>query len=187
MKTKKITLSCAFAIFLIISGCATKGNKDSSKDKESVTIEQTDRGVEFRASSAVFFDSGKSDLKSGATELLDKIADHLKNKTKNKSLVEGHTDNTGDESINKTLSEVRALTVMKALIDRGVPKSKLDFKGHGSTVPIASNDTADGRQLNRRTTILIIGEKKENLSGFAKFLNAFNEKLRQLLDLIRGN
>ena len=76
---------------------------------------------------------------------------------------------------------------MKAIIDRGVPKSKLDFKGHGSSVTIASNDTADGRQLNSRTTILIIGEKKENMSGFAKFLNAFNEKLRQLLDLIRGN
>ena len=50
MKTKYITLSCALATFLLISGCATKGNKDSSKDKESVTIEQTDRGVEFRAS-----------------------------------------------------------------------------------------------------------------------------------------
>lgn len=169
-----------------LSGCASMQTSGSSgSNSKPVTVEQTERGVEIRASSAVFFDTGMSNIKPSANELLDNIANILKNDTKNKSIVEGHADAAGPENINKTLSEVRALTVMKALVDRGVPVNRISHAGYGSSKPIASNQTAEGRQLNRRTNVLIVGEKKENLNKSFAFMDSINNKLASLLDILR--
>ena len=78
-------------------------------------------------------------------------------------------------SMNKDLSELRALTVMKALVDRGVPKNRLKAVGYGSTQPVSDNNTEAGRRLNRRTDIIIVGEKTENIGN--PFLNFINNLL----------
>lgn len=70
--------------------------------------------------------------------------------------VEGNTDSTGDPTINATLSQRRAQAIVDYLIMRGVPKNRVVARGNGSTKPIATNDTPQGRALNRRTDILFI-------------------------------
>ena len=69
----------------------------------------------------------------------------------------GHTDNTGSEVLNNRLSQKRAEAVVKYLISKAIDKEKLTAKGYGSTAPIDSNETLEGRQNNRRTEFEIIG------------------------------
>jgi outer membrane protein OmpA-like peptidoglycan-associated protein len=71
--------------------------------------------------------------------------------------ISGHTDNTGLESANLELSTLRAKAVVLYLESKGIPGVGLTYKGYGSSVPVAGNDTAEGRQLNRRTALKILG------------------------------
>jgi outer membrane protein OmpA-like peptidoglycan-associated protein len=81
----------------------------------------------------------------------------------NKDLVveiDGYTDSTGSDPYNLTLSEKRALSVVKYLQTRGIPQDRLKFKGFGNSSPVGDNVTSEGRQLNRRTEARIIASKK---------------------------
>lgn len=140
-----------------------------------VNITQTSRGVEITSADSIFFASGKYDITPRGYQVLDKIAPMLRDRTNKKIVVEGHTDNVGDAATNKDLSEVRALNVVKALVQRGVPKSRLSYFGYGETRPIASNISEKGRALNRRTTIVILGERRSNIETMSlkEFLNSF--------------
>jgi outer membrane protein OmpA-like peptidoglycan-associated protein len=69
--------------------------------------------------------------------------------------VSGHTDNTGNEKLNQTLSENRAKTVYNYLIKNGINPLRLSFKGFGQNQPIATNATEEGRKQNRRTEFKI--------------------------------
>ena len=71
--------------------------------------------------------------------------------------IHGHTDNQGEEDYNQTLSENRAKAVYNYLIGKGIAKERLSYKGFGESKPIATNDTKEGRQLNRRTEYVITG------------------------------
>ena len=72
----------------------------------------------------------------------------------------GHTDSTGSDEHNMTLSEKRALSVVEYLISKGINSNRLSYKGYGNTQPIGDNNTAEGRQLNRRTEAKVIDSKK---------------------------
>lgn len=126
-------------------------------------ISQAENGVLIRSSEKILFDTGKADLKPAAKRFLDEVGTILRTKSSSHVLIEGHTDNVGNARMNKELSELRALRVMKALIDRGVPKSRMQAVGFGMSRPIASNATAAGRAKNRRTDIILLGERQENL------------------------
>jgi len=78
-------------------------------------------------------------------------------------LVEGHTDNTGTDAYNLSLSERRAESVRSFLIQNGINGQRVLARGYGTSYPIAGNDTASGRQLNRRVEIVILraGEPPE--------------------------
>lgn len=71
----------------------------------------------------------------------------------------GHTDNTGSSAYNQALSEKRAEAVVKYLVEKGIPASKMSFKGYGFSKPVAPNDTEEGKQQNRRTEITVTGCK----------------------------
>lgn len=105
----------------------------------------------------VFFDVDKFDLKSESKVELNKLYDFMKTNPKVKLEISGHTDNTGSEAANKTLSENRAKSVANYLQAKGIDAARLKYKGYGSTKPIATNDTDAGRALNRRTEAKIIG------------------------------
>jgi outer membrane protein OmpA-like peptidoglycan-associated protein len=105
----------------------------------------------------VFFDTDKDTIQKKSFELLDNVADVLKAHPEIKRIrVEGHTDNTGKPEHNKDLSDRRAKSVMKYLVDKGVDVARLDAVGFGQDRPIASNDTVDGKSQNRRVEFMIL-------------------------------
>ncbi|HTH55032.1 MAG TPA: OmpA family protein [Cyclobacteriaceae bacterium] len=105
----------------------------------------------------IFFDVGKSELKQLSVAELEKILDLLKSNSHLKVQINGHTDNTGNTTMNKSLSLKRASSVVEYLIHKGVDSSRLSAKGFGSDRPIVSNDDElGGREINRRTEIEII-------------------------------
>jgi len=72
--------------------------------------------------------------------------------------VEGHTDSTGSDDFNQQLSEKRAAAVRDFLVQEGISMNSISARGFGKTVPVASNDTASGRQLNRRVEMVVAGD-----------------------------
>ncbi len=100
------------------------------------------------------FESGKSDIKPESQGIIDQIVQLLKDNPTLKISIEGHTDNVGTVASNQTLSEKRAQAVMNALIAKGIDKSRLSFKGFGSSKPISDNGTDDGKAKNRRVEIV---------------------------------
>ncbi len=97
------------------------------------------------------FDFDSDVIKSESYPTLDQIASILKeNRTWGTLVINGHTDSTGPDAYNQKLSEARAEAVRAYLAEQGVPSSAMSVVGYGESRPIATNDTADGRQANRR-------------------------------------
>lgn len=156
----------AFFFATAMFGCATQNatTGDASKRK-AVTIVQTPRGALITSDERVLFDSGKSNIKPEGQIFIDRVAVILKEKTKANVVVEGHTDNTGTAELNMRISEARAQSVKMALVKAGVDGKRISAKGFGFGNAVADNSTPEGRQANRRTEILILGEKVENIGG----------------------
>jgi outer membrane protein OmpA-like peptidoglycan-associated protein len=108
--------------------------------------------------SDVLFDTGKFSLRPLAREKLAKVAGIVSGHPGLKLDVEGHTDSVGGDSYNQKLSEERGESVRTYLTAQGMPGTSVTAKGLGKTQPVASNDTAQGRQQNRRVEIVISGE-----------------------------
>jgi len=108
--------------------------------------------------SDVLFDTGSADLKPGAREKLAKISGILLAHPGLTLQVEGHTDSVGTDELNMELSGRRADAVRDYLAQQGVPASSITAKGFGKTQPVASNDTAEGRQRNRRVELVVNGD-----------------------------
>lgn len=104
----------------------------------------------------IFFDSGKSVLRSESNGELDRLVKLLKDVSSLKIEISGHTDNVGSESLNSKLSQERAQAVVNYLAQKGIDKSRLVAKGYGSSQPISSNNSSSGRQQNRRTEFKIL-------------------------------
>ena len=104
----------------------------------------------------VHFDSGKSSIKTSSYDELKELVDFLKLKPEIKIEIGGHTDNVGEERANQTLSQERASSVKKYLVEHGVSSSRLIAKGYGESIPVADNNTEKGKKLNRRTEVRIL-------------------------------
>jgi outer membrane protein OmpA-like peptidoglycan-associated protein len=114
---------------------------------------QTDRGPVVTLGD-VLFDTGSATLKPGADLSLDRLANYLTARPQTKILIEGHTDSRGSDELNDALSQRRAQAVANALTSRGVSPDAIQAVGRGKSYPVASNDTAAGRQQNRRVEIV---------------------------------
>lgn len=99
----------------------------------------------------VFFDTGKSTIRPESNTELDRLVKLMNDVPSLKIELSGHTDNTGSATSNQTLSQDRAQAVVNYLVSKGISASRLVAKGYGSDRPVASNDTNEGRQENRRT------------------------------------
>jgi len=117
----------------------------------------TARGLVVNMSD-VLFDTGKYTLRPLAREKLAKISGIVLAYPSLKLAIEGNTDSVGTEAFNQTLSEQRAEGVRSYLTQQGVPESSTTATGFGKTRPIASNDTSEGRQQNRRVELIVSGE-----------------------------
>ena len=104
----------------------------------------------------IFFEFDKSELKPESKVELERILDFLQKNPAVRIQLNGHTDNIGTEEYNSYLSERRALAVIDWLIYNGVNSSRLKHRGFGASIPVAGNETPEGRALNRRTEMQII-------------------------------
>ena len=108
--------------------------------------------------SDVVFDTGKNTLKPGAQDKLTRVAVILADHPSLKIQVEGHADSVGSEDTNQALSERRAEAVKDYLVKQGVPAPSITARGFGESRAVASNDTPEGRQRNRRVEVIVSGE-----------------------------
>jgi outer membrane protein OmpA-like peptidoglycan-associated protein len=123
---------------------------------EGVEVERPSEGeINVRLTNDILFDTDSSALRAASRTTLRELANNFRQYPDNQIDVEGHTDSTGTDAHNKRLSEQRAASVADYLIDSGVRSSAITVYGYGEEDPKASNDTAAGRQLNRRVEIHI--------------------------------
>jgi len=123
----------------------------------SLKAQQTDRGLVLTIS-GVLFAAGKAEVGPGAQRSIDKLADFLKAYPRRNVLIEGHTDNSGDEAFNIKLSQQRADTVRDRLVEKGVAPQRIRTKGYGPKFPVVDNDSPGGRQQNRRVEVVVLDE-----------------------------
>ncbi len=133
---------------------------------EQVDVSYTSEYVLLTLNGALLFDSGQAEIKKEAVPLVDKVGTILAKYNSNIVEVEGHTDNVpisgGRFENNKVLSTFRALSVADYLIEKkGIDPAKLKYSGRGEYVPIATNETPEGRALNRRVEVRIYNHFSE--------------------------
>jgi outer membrane protein OmpA-like peptidoglycan-associated protein len=124
---------------------------------KELNAKKTKRGIVITLGD-VLFSSNKAELKSGGSHNVQKLADFLNQFPQHKVLVEGYTDSIGSDNHNLALSERRARAVQTALVDMGINSERVTTRGYGEAFPVASNDTATNRQLNRRVEIILSDE-----------------------------
>ena len=128
----------------------------SISDDTDTQTGRTEAGeeVSILLSSDVLFDTNSSELNSEAREILEQVAQEIDDASASTISIDGHADNTGNDSINIPLSQKRAESVESALADLITREGiSFDSEGHGSVDPIANNDTEEGRERNRRVTV----------------------------------
>jgi outer membrane protein OmpA-like peptidoglycan-associated protein len=166
MKTLLRATACAVTV-VMVAGCTAplnRANEMSLNQAAGIEVKPVAGGVSVKLPEAALFDFDKSELRPDATAVINRSA-VLLNRSKKPILVQGYTDNVGTLEYNQRLSEARAEAVGHALVARGVTMARVRVKGYAYNDPVASNDTAEGRALNRRTEILVRGETMDTLMG----------------------
>ena len=119
-----------------------------------LAAKKTERGMIITLGD-VLFNTDKADLRADGTRTVQKLADILNQNPQRTVLIEGFTDSTGTVAHNQELSERRADSVRVALLSMGIARDRVNTRGYGVNYPVASNDTAANRQLNRRVEIVL--------------------------------
>lgn len=130
------------------------------EDIEGAEIERVGEGIKITFDSGLLFSVDQSRLTDESQENLAELADILQKYEDTNVLLEGHTDSTGPEEYNLELSEERAQSVANYLAQEGVMATRFDIMAYGETQPVASNETASGRQENRRVEVAIFANDK---------------------------
>lgn len=146
------------AIGAVLGGAigAHAGQRMDKQAKELERIAETKRteqGLVTKLKSDILFETGKASLKGNAANNLSQMASIMKKYPENILTIKGYTDSTGPDSLNQSLSESRAETVRRQLVQNGIPSTVVTTVGMGESNPVAENETAAGRQKNRRVEI----------------------------------
>jgi outer membrane protein OmpA-like peptidoglycan-associated protein len=128
-----------------------------AKELADLKAQQTNRGLVLTVGD-VLFATGRAEVAAGGMRSIDKLAEWLKKNPTRNLLIEGHTDNTGSEDLNMKLSQQRAEAVRDQLVSRGVGADRITTKGYGPKYPVVANDSASGRQQNRRVEVVVLNE-----------------------------
>jgi outer membrane protein OmpA-like peptidoglycan-associated protein len=166
MKTVLRATVCAMSL-LLAAGCAAPLNRDaevSLNKAVGIEVASVPEGVAVKLPETALFDFDKADVRADSHAVVERSAILLK-RSRKPIVVEGYTDNVGTLAYNQQLSEARARSVGYALVARGVAQERIRTKGNSYDNPIASNDTPEGRALNRRTEIIVRGETIDTLMG----------------------
>ena len=121
---------------------------------EVLQARPTDRGLVLTLGDTLFA-TGKSEIKSGATANLDRLTTFMNEYPKRTAAIEGYTDSMGSDEMNQSLSQRRADAVKRYLVGQGVGSARLTSSGRGENSPVADNESAAGRQQNRRVEVVI--------------------------------
>jgi chemotaxis protein MotB len=136
-------------------------------DQGKVRVTQSKRGIAVEISDSVLFDTAKADLHTESATALIAVAEMVKN-TDNLIQIEGNTDNqamrSGQFPSNWELSAARAASVVRLFVDVGVAPQRLVAIGYGEFRPQVSNDTPEGRASNRRVTLNILADNKDEVA-----------------------
>jgi outer membrane protein OmpA-like peptidoglycan-associated protein len=150
------------AVIGAVAGGALGGAIGARMDKQAEELakvaetRRTEQGVIVTLSSnKIHFDVNSSAVKPDSRQVLVDLAGVLKNYPEDIILVAGHTDSDGSAEYNLRLSEMRAQSVADILMANGVPMESVKAHGFGETQPVASNETVDGKALNRRVELTI--------------------------------
>ena len=133
---------------------------------KDMNAKKTDRGMVVTVGD-VLFDTNQSQLKPGGLRNMEKVVGFLKQYPMRKVLIEGFTDSSGSDSLNQQLSDRRADAVRSALVDSGVSGERIRTQGLGEAYPVASNDSAGGRQMNRRVEIVLSDDSGQIASALS--------------------
>ena len=133
---------------------AARQSEELQRQIDELQAKPTDRGLVVTLGD-VLFTSGMSDLNASATSSLDKLAAFLNHYPDRNAVIEGHTDSVGSEDYNLGLSQRRADSVKSYLMGHGIGSMRLTAAGKGEGQPLAGNDSATGRQQNRRVEVII--------------------------------
>ena len=133
---------------------------EMQRDLEGAEVQRIGEGIKITFDSGILFDIDKSDLRPVSQTNLADLAKILNKYADTNILIEGHTDNTGTDAYNMTLSKDRAQAVALYLATLEVKSARFSTAGYGETQPIVMNDTPEGRQKNRRVDIAVIANDK---------------------------
>jgi OmpA-OmpF porin, OOP family len=139
----------------------SKGEDDqivaSMPEDEKKKVEEFVKGVskELVLTSSIQFEFASDFLNESSYNVLNQISDYMKQNASISLLIEGHTDNVGPAQFNLSLSKRRAIAVKDYLTNKGISKSRFETKGYGMQQPRATNDTSEGRALNRRVVFSV--------------------------------
>ncbi|MDR9468129.1 OmpA family protein [Marinospirillum sp.] len=133
---------------------AQRSEADLQKQLTALQAKPTDRGLVLTLGD-VLFATGSAKLQPGADANLRRLADFLNQHPERRVKIEGHTDSTGNPASNQELSKNRANSVRGYLTQQGIAASRLSASGLGQDRPLVSNDSALGRQQNRRVEVII--------------------------------
>jgi outer membrane protein OmpA-like peptidoglycan-associated protein len=134
--------------------------EEMRRDLENAQVERVGEGIKITFDSGILFDVDSADLRPAARQNIEDLSEILNRYPDTNVLVEGDTDSTGPEEYNQALSERRAQAVANYQVTLGIAAERLSIVGLGETNPVASNETAEGRQLNRRVEIAIFANDK---------------------------
>jgi outer membrane protein OmpA-like peptidoglycan-associated protein len=137
-----------------------KQAEELKRDLEGATVERVGEGILITFESGLVFDVDSYGLREDTKGNLTKLSETLKKYDDTNILIEGHTDNTGEDAYNQKLSENRADAVENFLVTQGIKDTRVTTKGYGESQPLDSNDTDVGKQKNRRVEVAIYANKQ---------------------------
>ncbi len=136
------------------------GRRKNSLKNEFIDIVDSDSGEGTINLEYVFFDTGSANLKDDSKYELDNVVTLLNENPEVIFELGGHTDSQGDDASNLSLSQARADSVASYLAGKGISNDRFTARGYGEAAPVQDNDTAEGRQANRRTELKILSKKE---------------------------
>ena len=140
------------------------GNYYDKQAKELAAIAEvvkSDAGIQVYLKNDILFATSSAELTDASRQTLTDLNRVLKKYPKNRIVVQGYTDSTGGDAINIPLSQQRAKAVYDYLLGTGLKTLSISYVGYGSSNPIASNSTAEGRAQNRRVVLSITANEKD--------------------------
>jgi len=144
---------------VLIGSYMDRQAEEMQKDIEGAKIERVGEGIKITFDSGILFETNSATLQTEAKTNISKLATILAKYPDTNILVTGHTDSDGTEEYNQILSEKRAKSVSDYTMGKGINSSRFSIIGLGENEPAASNETVDGKHLNRRVEIAIFANE----------------------------